>query len=255
MNISEETPIYLAAGGHGSRMRPAMDASGYTAIPKHLLPTGETGGSTLLGRNLRLARESGQKAILLVNGANHHVITGHHDIDMADVGIGIDPPSPPLGPFTFIEHAMKAGMHRSASSAGDVYIADFGWKALLTYHEQSRYPVTLTVGKVSAGPNSAVFDVDNEGAIRSFHRLGEQKDAVYRNVGLYVVDLTAQVEEIVTTYTGTPGMHQRQDDFATDLIAEGLAGAYIHDGPFFNVNTWQDYEALLDYTDPLVEAI
>ena len=245
-----EVPICLAAGGDGSRMRSAMDGAGYRGIPKHLLPTGRNDGSTLLGRNLRIARASGEPLVLLANAQNCQAIQEHpdislHDVTVLDTRIGI------FGPFAFIEYARREKMRRVASGAGDVYVEGFSWADLLAHHQNSSRPITFAVGRVCAGKDSAVFNIGNDGVIEGFRRLEAAADDVYRNIGLYAVTLSEPVVEIIDefgqVYRDSPDIG-RQDEVAHAFIGRGLVGAYFHAGPFINVNRPEDYQRVLDTT-------
>ena len=256
MNTAE-TPIYLAASGYGTRMRGAMDAMGYAHVPKHLLPTGEQINQTLLGRNLRIAKASGERVLLLVNEQNRPAIMAHPDIDTDSVTTLTDQAaSAPLGPFRFVEHARQQGYAYSASCAGDVYIEGFDWTAFLRHHRQSKHAMTFMVGRVAAGETSAVFDID-DGSVRAFRRLERFEEDVYRNIGVYAVDMHSPAVDIMRSYLSagdSPGL-ARQDEIAADLIGEGFVGAYLHEGTFFNINRPTDYEALLSHTETLAAAI
>lgn len=243
---SIKPPIYLAAAGHGTRMRGAIDAMGYPDLPKHLLPTGDPSGETLLGRNLRLAQATGHATVLLANGRNVNQLTQHPDIDLTDTAVVVDPPVI-LGPFSFYSHATAMGHPESMSAAGDVYISNLNWSAFLQHHQQSSRPVTFMVGQVAAPKDSAVFIVNDRSEIDGFSRLTQEQPDAYRNVGVYAITKTAAVEAVFANYEQASDVGL-QDQIALDLIHEGLASAYVHPDGFSNINSPADYYALLGNT-------
>jgi NDP-sugar pyrophosphorylase family protein len=235
-------PIHIAASGTGSRMGPAIEAMGFEGLPKHLLPTGDPSGETLIGRNLTLAENISNDVVVHVNSDNQAVIQSQ--LALPGHRLITDPEVRPLGPFTFAT-SINPG-ETAASVAGDVYLQECPWQAAVDNHSVTPEPITFLVGRVLAPAGSAVFALDNTGKITGFERPTEPAFG-YRNIGLYIFTLTPPVVELVEEYAGlsTPAM---EDKFALDAIAAGLVRAQAYPGVFFNTNNGSDYAALQAHT-------
>ena len=238
--------IHVAAAGNGTRMQPAIEAMGYGDLPKHLLPTGEDGGQTLVARAAEAALDSGHDVMVHANETNLHRIAA--GVGHLAVPIVTDTMGSPIGPFSFTDH-VAAGL-TAASVAGDVFIERPDWAGFLASHEQSAYPVSFLVGRVNGYPSNAVFDInETDGRVERFRRLTAEEDGVLRNIGMYVFTMTEPVMDILDFYAGRQA--GQEDQAATDLVREGLVRAHIHPERFFNINCRADYESLRGYTAAL----
>lgn len=240
--------IYVAAGGNGTRISADIVERGLGNIPKHLLPTGEPGGETLLSRNVRHAVRSDTDVAVMTNKANHDLI----DAELTKTGL---PPSiarriaqdSRFGPFSFTS-IMKPS-DTAYSIGGDIYIEDLDWHDFQSAHEATEIdkPVSFLVGRTSVGPQAAVFEVDESGSITDFYRPKRNEDNVNRNIGVYAFTLSPPVIEILDQYANRYEPEQ-QDKIALDLIGNGLVRAHVHAGRFFNINAIQDYDDLRAHT-------
>lgn len=241
---SERIPIHLAAAGKGTRMKAAIEEMGYGDRPKHLLPTGEPNGVTLVERNLQLARAATDQVYVHVNAANKRLIQDAVAIEPGELVV-VDPDESPLGPFTFTD--IMGPDQTGASVAGDVFIDGLSWEHVIKEHLANPHPVSFLVAKQTAPPGSATFGIDHEtGQIKKFERSQETQKTL-RNVGLYIFTLCPPVIELLEAYTAMPGAGH-EDAFATELVAAGLVRAQMHHGAFFNINGMADYIHLRDYT-------
>lgn len=240
--------IYVAAGGNGTRIRAGMNERGFRGIPKHLLPTGEPGGETLLSRNVARAKLSDAGVAVVVNDANRtQVDTELSRMGLSDADVKRLVQQSQLGPFSFTSFIDSE--QTSFSIAGDIYIDHLNWRYFKASHELNAAvrPVSFLVGRASVGPQAAVFEVAEDGAITDFYRSGEQQDDVFRNIGVYAFTMSPPVTEIMEQYTANNEPDQ-QDKIALDLISAGLVRAHEHPGKFFNINTIQDYDDLRAHT-------
>ncbi len=239
--------IHIAAAGYGTRMRGAIEELGFGDLPKHLLPTGESDGTTLLSRNLDTATAFSDDVVIHANSVNYDLIRNSHG--GRPVPFITDTAHSPLGVFSFI-HYMKESQ-TTASIAADVFIDQHDWPSYVASHDASAYPVSFLVGEVNGSPSNAVFDIAEDGRIERFYRLNDAKPSVHRNIGVYILTLTPPVVEVVQPYVES-GIASQQDQIVVDLVAAGLVRAHTHEGRFFNINGRADYEALLAHTSQLV---
>jgi NDP-sugar pyrophosphorylase family protein len=235
--------IYVAAAGRGTRIKPAMAERGLFDLPKHLLPTGEPNGNTLLRRNVARALRVGPAVTVLSNQQNHALI--ERSVAGLNVAVCDRGGSSSLGPFSFT-NLLEPG-ETGYSVAGDVFIDELDWEGFVEAHRQSERPITFLVGQAAVQPTAAVFEVSDEGAITNFRRADAPQDQAYRNIGVYAFDMTPPVVEILHEHS-VSGTTDLQDKTATALIAESFVGAHLHRGDFFNINTIADYDELLLYT-------
>lgn len=240
--------IYVAAGGNGTRIRAGMNERGFCDIPKHLLPTGETGGETLLSRNVTRAKLSDTDVAVVVNDANRAQVDAELSrIGLSDTAVERLVQQSQLGPFSFTSFIDPE--RTSFSIAGDIYIDHLNWRYFKASHEinSTVRPVSFLVGRASVGPQAAVFEVAEDGAIKDFYRTSEQQTNVLRNIGVYAFTMSPPVVEIMEQYTANNEPDQ-QDKIALDLISAGLVRAHEHPSKFFNINTIQDYDDLRAHT-------
>lgn len=238
--------VHIAAAGHGSRMRTAMDSLGFPEeLPKHLLPTGEPGGATLLGRIVRQVLDTplGLEPLIYANSINIDAINGHPDIHHSVNTVLDTVEGNSLHAYMDL---LMGGAGRVIGCAGDFY-ADFSWTDLLAHHESSPFPVTFVAGETRGAEHGVVYDITGSGQVRGLHRPEILYGNELINIGVYVFDGTKSVlRAIQAATTAPPG--KVEDTFGQGLIDQDLLGAYVLEQPGFNVNTQLAYQELLDYT-------
>lgn len=235
--------IYVAAAGNGSRIRQEMSEAGYQDIPKHLLPTGEPNGMSLIRRNTSVALSSGLPVTALVNPDNMQAIDD--ELKGMDVDLSICHARHPYGQFSFTENQTIGETRYSV--AGDAYIEAFHWPDFMNAHEADteKRPVSFLVGKTSVKKEAALFELDDSLGIKSFRRSERPQNDVFRNIGVYAVTLTPEVKEILDSFSGAETISI--DLIVKELVTNGLAKAKIHEGTFFNINHFSDYEEMIKH--------
>ena len=237
--------VHIAAAGHGSRMREAMDRMGLgQEIPKHLLPTGEPDGITLLGKIVSQVVEPPfeGRPVVYANPTNIAAIARNPFIRQA-AEIVFDPvEGNSLHAYT---DALLEGEQRVLGCAGDFY-AKFSWLDILAHHESNPFPITFVAGKTPKAEKGAVFTIADNNKIVACNRPSELSPDDLINVGIYIFDSTTAVLDAI--HKAASKKEGIEDYFVQTLIAKGLVGAHILDSPVFNVNTPDAYEELLKYT-------
>lgn len=237
--------VHIAAGGHGTRLRRVMDAMHLGPdYPKHLLPTGNPDGETLLGRIVRQAAEApvDGPVIIHANEQNFRAFEHHPDVS-SEARVVAGDYQGSLEPFTA---NMLGKRQRTLGSAGDFY-ADFSWREMLDAHESNRFPVTFMVGRTVAVEGGAVFDVDDTGRINALRRTLRTDEADIINIGAYIFEPHETViRALDNLYRSSRGERISEETVANELIARRLVGAYMIKGAF-NVNTPETYAALLNH--------
>lgn len=248
MKSIECPDIEIAAAGNGTRLREFMLRVGHEAhFPKHLLPTGNPGGETLLGRIIRQSFRAPTAGNIIVH-ANHDngpLVMAHPDIDSRAV-IDIDEP---ISPFSNFMNALVTKQQRVLGSAGDFY-ADFSWADVLEHHDSNPFPVTLVVGQCLEVDEGAVFDIDDSGRIDRFHRPERTSEGDFINIGIYVFDPAQVVFSSLEKVGVMQGSTSAKPELIVEgLIEDGLLGAYVlPPNTSFNINTPETYSALLAHT-------
>ena len=242
--LPAETSVYIAAAGHGTRLRGAMtDANIEQSYPKHLLPTGN-GEETLLGRIVRQSLEAPVLGapVIYANEENRWAIAGHPDVDRR-AHVVVSPHEHSFSPFV---DSLRQTRQRILGSAGDFY-ADFDWADVLDHHESGDYPVTFVAARSVAVEKGAVFDIDDSGEIIAFRRSPRTEESDFINIGVYVFDPEKSVLRIVSEIEAARGLPSKEEALVEELIAKRLLGAYVIEGAF-NINTVETYDALLRHT-------
>ncbi len=238
--------IYVAAGGHGTRMAHSFEAQGITPRVKHTLETGNLNdpSETLVRRSAVDALMAGAAVTVIVNTDNSSQISD--TLNGLPVDIVTETEPSPLGPFRFAREHGQAAETTTYSVAGDTYIESPDWASFIHTHEDSRKPVSFLVGRTAIQPTNAVFELDSDGELIRFYRAEIPEDTGAKNVGMYAITLTEPVIEILDAHRHSA--EDQGDVIANSFISEGLAGAVIYNGIFFNINTLDDYNDLLRHT-------
>ncbi len=245
MSQTTANRIHIVAGGHSTRLREKIESLGHgSEYPKHLLPTGNPGNETLLGRVVRQALDApGSPSVTVhANSTNELAFRAHPDVGpWAEIRIG----SSPNFLSAIISPELPAG-NRALGCAGDFY-AQFNWKDMLDHHEKSPFPVTFLAGNTAPAHNGLVFDVDADGQLTGMNRVERTSPEDLINIGAYIFDPDQEVLKILADLTAARRAEQAIT-IARTLMCEGLIGVYVVPGTPFNVNTPDTYEALRTHT-------
>lgn len=245
---AETNSVIITAGGEGSRIRGFMtEELGLPPdYPKHLLPTGDPSGETLIGRIIRQAEQVPSPELPVVNAREVGVryMQAHPDIsavefDLEHFRFSMDP----------IYYRLRRTGKRVLGCAGDFY-SEFSWADLITQHEASGAAMSLLVNKTSGPVEAAVFDVDPlTNRITGLRRPAQSMAGDYTNVGAYIMDPTDEVFKILDAHLpDDPADAYIDDTIFSYLLRAGLAGAVHLEGKHANINTPNEYLDLQAYT-------
>lgn len=242
-------PAIIAAAGEGSRLREFMrtELDLPDDYPKHLLPTGNPGGETLLGRIVRQTSGDNFSDVPIVNTTTHaaHYILTHPDIaptpriDTERFVFSMDP---------FYYRVRRTG-ERVIACVGDFY-SDINWQEFTRQHEESSAAVSLITHRASTPVQAAVFDIDTQTSrVTAIRRPTAGGQGEYCNVGAYIFDPVDALLAVFEQHLAEDPRDARADDSVfAGLIHAGLVGAVRLEGSHFNINTPREYQALLDHT-------
>ena len=238
--------IHIAAAGYGTRLQPHIQQLGYpVGYPKHLLPTGAADGETFLGRIIRQALPiaSPQPITVHVNQENQPHIAAHSDIprrvryDTRQYNHSLD---------MFFEQLLVSG-ERVVGCAGDYYAAE-DLTALIAHHDASKFPVTALAGYSVAVDSGISYGVNNDNKVTTMQRADRTKSSDPLNIGAYIFEPDPIVMRVIHTYRPTASRAPTDDRIFEAFVRHGLLGAYVTNGPTYNVNTPHTYEAVLQHT-------
>ena len=248
--MSSPETLHVAAGGRSTRLRRTIDSLGFEPFyPKHLLPTGNPLGETILGRILRQALPSTDRQVVHAHSENLSTIRSHSDIP-SQAEVVLAPPDNAFGPFI---RPLIAHRGRILGASGDHYVDASPWLGLLDHHDSGPFPVTFAVARVQPVESGLVYEIEDNGRISDFYRDRRTHEQNPVNVGVYVFEdsevvLNSLAKLGITEHTSLP-LRPSPEEIARQLVNDGLVGAYELP-PFtaFNVNDAETYATLLGHT-------
>lgn len=142
--------------------------------------------------------------------------------------------------------------NRVMGCAGDLY-SEFSWEAFIEDHETHGAAMSLLVSKTTDPVEAAVFDIDHEsGTINGLRRPTQSSYGDYTNVGVYIIDPTEPLLEVLDTYLPEdPADAQPNDTVFSQILNGGLARGVQLEGRHVNINTLNEYRDLQAYTGML----
>ena len=205
MPRSDCSQVVILAGGMGSRLAAATGG-----LPKPLVPVC---GTTILGRQLALARDSGlERAVLLLGRDAHRIIDwiAEHPVTGLRIDCLVEPE--PLGNGGAVLHALPRLDSRFLLFFAD-QVMDFDVGRFIAHHAASDNDVTILVHPNDHPHDSDLLEVDETGRVTAVHRPPHPLDRPRRNVvnaATYVVER----HSLETVAARAP----RRADLARDLL-------------------------------------
>lgn len=232
--------ITISAAGKATRIRDWMHEAGYAeGTPKSALPTGA--GETLLGRVVRQAMPMGRVAVF----GNYDTMRGLGEVQDLPRDIDLVVNRNIIGPLGPIYLDALRTRRQSYMAAADFW-AELDWEEFRRFHNEHDRPASIVVARSVPAKEGAKFQVDTDGAVKSWERVEETKASDLINIGGYIIDGDRlDIMDLVARLNATT---HKEDPFNSAAIEEGLLGAFVLDGLAFNVNNEQVYGAMVDHT-------
>lgn len=238
-----DTRIVILAGGRGTRLAP------YTSIlPKPLMPIGDKAILEIMIDQLAAQRFAN---ITLCVGYLSHLIRSVLDDRVGEkAAIAYVDESTPLGtagPLRLVD-----GLEQTFIAMNGDVLTTVDYRQLLRRHRASGNSLTIASSSRITKMDYGVLHLDGHlgGALRRVKAYEEKPELPSLvSMGIYVI------EPLALEYVPDGGYFDFPDLVQALLRGGEQVGAYIHDGPWFDIGRHEDYALALDsWTEGVLDA-
>ncbi len=224
--MSERACAFVLAGGQGSRLMPFT-----TVLPKPLIPVCDVPICEIVIRQLRHAGFS--RIILAVNRHENLLKSYFGNGSKFDVDITYSRETTPLGTVGPLHLVADRLPEYFLVMNGDL-LTDFDYAEFLVAHAASGCDLTIATCRRTHRISDGVIDIDDDGAVVSFH----EKPAHHYFVSMGVYAMRRSILERIPK--GRPiGMDQLVLSMLGD---ESRVQTHLHEGPWFDIGCPEDLE-------------
>ncbi len=220
----------ILAGGLGTRLRPVVSDR-----PK---PMAVVNGIPFLEILIDSLAGKGIQRFVVLTGYLGDVIESHFGERHArSVEIEFSREDTPLGTGGAVKHAEEFASDPSLLVNGDTFF-DGDIEELLTFHQEKRASVTLSLLAVMDLSRYGAVVVDNEGRVTGFR----EKDNRRNGQGLINAGLSLLSKEFIMSLPSGIAFSMEKEIFPS-LALSGKMFGLAQSRPFFDIGTPESYEA------------